>query len=273
MGNVKWPANWPDPEALRKLEQDLQSAVTRGEYTSPVVTTGARLLNYLRGKAWQLPASRPGEYLSVISRVLKVDPLDPFDLTRAEREGRAQAWEAADFLRRYAPGFEHAYLLDTSAHIGIRASRRIRGLCQVTARDALDFVKYGDGIARSSWDIDIWPADSYTAPAVDTQSEAAVARRKRLQAGEWFDIRYGCLVAEGIDNLLMAGRCISADHVAESSLRIQQTCMATGQAAGTAAALSIRNNVTPRELDPQAVVSRLAEDRAAVPNEAVVHRP
>ena len=72
-------------------------AVARAEYTAPVVTTKARLLNYIRGKYWRLPAHRR-EYLSVISRVLKVDPLDPFDFTRAEREGREQAREVVQAL-------------------------------------------------------------------------------------------------------------------------------------------------------------------------------
>jgi hypothetical protein len=121
--------------------------------------------------------------------------------------------------------------------------------------------KYGDGIARSSWDIDVWPADSYTAPAVDRASEEWRKRHEKIRSGEYFDIRYGCVVARGVDNLLMAGRCLSAEHVAEASLRIQQTCMATGQAAGTAAALSIQANTTPRELDPMVVAARLEEER------------
>ena len=86
-----------------------------------------------------------------------------------------------------------------------------------------------------------------------------------MNKGDYFDIRYGCLVAQGVDNLLMAGRCISASHLAEASLRIQQTCMSTGQAAGTAAALSLHDNTTPRELDPMRVVKQLEKDRAAVP--------
>jgi hypothetical protein len=72
-------------------------------------------------------------------------------------------------------------------------------------------------------------------------------------------------VAKGVDNLLMAGRCISADYVAQSSLRIQQTCISTGQAAGTVAALSLQAGVTPRELDPAAVIKTLKQDRAVEP--------
>jgi len=248
---------------MARFDRELRAAVARGEFATPILTQTSRVQDYVRGKLWRLTDARR-ELLSVMSRVLRVDPLDPFDFTRAEREGRQQAWECADACRRFAPGFEQAYLLDTSTQLGLRSSRRLRGLATVTGQDAREFRKYPDGVARSSWDIDVWPADSYTAPAVDRSTEAYKARHARLVAGEWFDIRYGCLVANGLDNLLMAGRCISAEHVAQSSLRIQQTCMATGQAAGTAAALSLHAGVTPRELDPQRAVRQLAEDRAAV---------
>ncbi len=206
------------------------------------------------------------EHLSVASRVLKVDPLDPFDMTRAEREGREQARQCARAVQQCVPGYEDAYFLDTSNHLGVRSSRRVHGIERVTDEDAVEFHKYDDGIARSSWDIDVWPAESYDAPAVPRQDPEYKKRIEKLKEGEYYDIRYGCLVAEGVDNLLMAGRCISASHLAEASLRIQQTCMATGQAAGTVAALSLEAGTTPREMDPQKVVTQLEKDRAAAPD-------
>ena len=253
-----------DEATMREIGAALEDAVKRGVYDTPVVTEQTRLLSYIQGRNWRLPERRR-EMLSVISRVLKVDPLDPFDLTRAEREGREQARQAADFYVRRVPGCEDGYLLDTSAQIGLRSSRRLRGLATVTEADAREFRTYPDSIARSSWSIDVWPADSYAAPAVDRTSQEALDRHERLRAGEYFDIRYGCIVAAGLDNLLMAGRCISAEHVAESSLRIQQTCMATGEAAGVSAALSLRADTTPRELDPQIVVRQLETDRDVEP--------
>lgn len=260
VADIQYPLS---AETMQQLRATLQAAIARGEYTTPVVTTIDRLLGYIQSGAWQLPQRRH-ELLSVISRVLAVNPLDPWDLTYAEREGREQARQAADFYCRYVPGFEHAYLLDTSNHIGVRSSRRLHGLATVTTDDAQTFRKYDDSIARSSWEMDVWPADSYIAPAVDRESAAWRARRDRMVGGEYFDIRYGCIVAQGVDNLLMAGRCISAEHQAESSLRIQQTCMATGQAAGTTAAISLRADIPPRELDPMDVVRQLAIDRASV---------
>ncbi len=263
MGNIHQPELPLSDETMARVEAAFTAALERGEYDSPVLVEKRRFLGYVRGWAWPLPEPRR-EMLSVLSRVLKVDPLDPFDCTRAEREGRAQAWQAADAMKRFAPGYEQSYLLDTSNQIGIRSSRRLRGLATVTDEDARDFRKYPDGIARSSWDLDVWPADSYTKPAVPRGEAHYLPRQERMKAGDYFDIRYGCLVAEGVDNLLMAGRCISAGHSAESSLRIQQTCMATGEAAGTTAALSLAQRTTPREMDPMRVVDRLEKIRAQV---------
>ena len=263
IANVHYPEDWCTDEQYQAMEAALTAAVDRGEYSTPVVTEKRRLLNYLKQKSWQLPEPR-NEMMSVLSRILKTDPLEPFVLSRAEREGREQAREAADFCRRYVPGFESSYLLDTSASIGVRSSRRLRGLQVVTNEDALTLNKYSDSIARSSWDIDVWPADSYSKNSTLDRDEAHAHVQRLRKEGEYFDIRYGCLVAESVDNLLMAGRCISAEHLGESSLRIQQTCIATGQAAGVAAALSIEEAVTPRELDPGSVVNQLDKDRANV---------
>jgi 2-polyprenyl-6-methoxyphenol hydroxylase-like FAD-dependent oxidoreductase len=249
-------------EAMARLEKAWKTACETGEYTTPIITTG-RVLHYARNLSWPLPAYRH-EIALVISRVLETNPLDPWELTEAEREGREQARELADFYRKYVPGCENSYLLDTSNHIGVRSSRRIQGLATVTAQDVTQFRKYPDGIARASWEIDVWPPDSYTASAVDRESKEYRERRAQLAKGEYYSIRYGCLVAKGVDNLMVAGRCLSAEHLAQSSLRIQQTCMATGQAAGTAAAMSVREGVTPRELDPLQVAAQVQRDQARV---------
>lgn len=265
MGNVRWPEGGYTPEAIEAARQVLAAAVARGEYNSPVVVNG-RVVTYSMGN-WvhESVAAHRTEHNCFPSRVLRVNPLDPFDLTRAEREGREQAWQSAHFLKRYVPGYEQAYLLDTSAHIGLRDSRRIRGLATATAEDAMALRKHPDGIARSSWDIDIWPAESYDAVAVPRGEAHYREREERVRQGEWFDVRYGCLVPQGVDNLLVAGRCVSAERAAQASLRIQQTCQSTGQAAGVAAALSLAANVTPRALAPAAVVAQLARDRDVEP--------
>ena len=219
-----------------------------------------QILDYIHngGLTWMMPRHR-NEVLLVTSRVLGIDPLNPMELTRAEIEGRVQVWEIADFFKKYVPGCENSYIAESNIHIGVRASRRIAGIATLTADDAMNFNKYSDSIAKASWDIDIWPGDSYTAPAVERDTVQYRDRCERLKYGDYFDIRYGCIVAKGIDNMLMAGRCISAEHIAQSSIRIQQTCMATGEAAGIAAALSIKENVVPSKLEPTKVVKLLKE--------------
>ena len=271
VGNVRWPADWPTDEGVEKLRSDLEAAVERGEFDAPVVTEVNRLVNYIRGKHWRLPEYRP-EIMSVLSRVLRVDTLDPFDVTRAEREGREQARQGAEAFRRFVPGQEQSYLLDTSADLGIRSSRRIRGIESATNEDAVKLRKHKDGVARCSFGIDVWPADSYSKKAGDDGGadaytivgESREIRDQKITEGDYFDIRYGALVASGVDNILTAGRCISADHFAESALRLQQTCMSTGEAAGTIAALSVKNDVTPREMPSEYAVARLNETRAGV---------
>lgn len=260
MANALEPEGFPTPDHERRLEEGTRRALDNNEYSTPIVLSGRAKAYARKWRGWTAPPHRT-ETTHVTSRVLKVDPLDAWDLTRAEREGREQAWQVQDYYRKYSPGYENAYLLDTSAHAGIRSSRRIQGLEKVCREDVVGLRKYPDGIARSSWKVDIWPADSYTDPPDAYVDEEWYSRIRR---GDYFDIRYGCIVAKGIDNLFVAGRCLSADHWAQSSLRIQQTCQSTGQAAGTAAALSLREDTTPRQLDAMKVVGQLDEDRAAI---------
>jgi hypothetical protein len=265
MGNVKWPENGFTADNIDTARKLIEEATARGEYDSPVIVNG-RVVTYGMGNSVHNSVAPYRTEMNVFSsRVLKVNPLDPWDITRAEREGRQQAWQCADALKKYAPGYENAYLLDTNIHIGLRDSRRITGCTTATADDVLQFNKYADGIARSSWDIDIWPADSYTAPAVDRESPEYQVRKEKIINGDYFDIRLGSIIATGIDNLLVAGRCLSAEQQAQASLRIQQTCQSTGQAAGAVAALSLQNNITPREINPAIVVNHLAISRDVEP--------
>jgi hypothetical protein len=205
-------------------------------------------------------AYRP-EALGRVDR-LRVDPLDPFAVSAAMRDARREIARQAENLPA------GRYLVDSAAELGVRTSRIIEGINRIGDDDAWNLRKDVDGIARASWEIDIHPPDDER-PLPErwfhSKSDAYAAFTRRLSAGDWFDIPYGCLVANGVDNLLVAGRCLSAGRMAQASLRIQQTCQSTGQAAGVAAALSLRAGKTPRELDPQAVVKQLEADRDVEP--------
>jgi hypothetical protein len=183
-----------------------------------------------------------------MTRVVEVDPLDPDDLTRAEVEARAQVMELLAFFKKDVPGFANARLAATATQIGIRESRRIVGAYTLTADDVLHGRTFEDAVARSAYPIDIHnPRGSGTTT-------------HRLAPGTSYEIPYRCLVPTGIDDLLVAGRCISTTHEALASTRLTPTVMTLGQAAGTAAALSLQARVAPRDLDAAALRARLVRD-------------
>ncbi len=181
--------------------------------------------------------TRPGVVHFNQTRITGLDGTSAEDLTRAEIEGRRQAWEFLEFLRRDVPGFENAEMEVSGPQIGVRESRRVIGDYVMTEDDVLGARKFPDVIARGSYDVDIH------------NPTGAGTVIKRLKPGESYDIPYRCLTPLGIDNLLIAGRPISTTHEAHSSIRIMPICIAIGQAAGAAAALSVREKVIPRKLD------------------------
>ena len=190
----------------------------------------------------------PDEVTVNMTRVVDIDPLDPDDLTRAEVEARAQVTQLVAFFRRDVPGFAKARLAATAAQIGIRESRRIVGEYTLTRDDVLEARTFDDAIARSAYPIDVHnPSGSGTTT-------------HRLPPGAAYEIPYRCLVPLSVDGLLVAGRCISTTHEALASTRLTPTVMTLGQAAGTAAALAVLADVTPRNVDTGALRERLALD-------------
>lgn len=196
---------------------------------------------------WRIPYSGAANCEKVVSgehgvinvncvNVGGIDPLDPADLTYAHVQCFDVVWQLVEFFRKYVPGCTDAYLVSSASLIGVRESRRVVGEYILTAQDVLGAAAFEDGIARGFYPIDIHAADS--------TGDAAGAR---LRAP--YEIPYRCLVPKSVDNLLVAGRPISADHVAHGSLRVMGTTMALGEAAGAAAALCRTRGITPRRLD------------------------
>ena len=152
------------------------------------------------------------------------------------------------FFRRSVPGFANARIAATATQIGIRESRRIVGEYTLTRDDVLEARTFDDAIARSAYPIDVHnPSGSGTTT-------------QRLPPGAAYEIPYRCLVPLSVDGLLVAGRCISTTHEALASTRLTPTVMTLGQAAGTAAALAVLADVTPRNVDTGALRERLALD-------------
>jgi hypothetical protein len=179
-----------------------------------------------------------------MTRVGQIDPTDPEQLTLAEIEGRRQAEEYARFLIDRVPGYESAVLASLSTQIGVRESRRIFGQYRLTRSDVLSARKFEDAIAQCGAPIEDHHAGSDTV-------------WHYLPEGETYDIPYRCLLPQGVEGLIVVGRCLSADHDAHASVRSMGQCMAMGQAAAVAARLAAQRYVTPGDVSIQDLQARL----------------
>jgi hypothetical protein len=165
-----------------------------------------------------------------------INGLEPDDLTRGEIEGRRQAVNAFAFLRT-VPGFEKSYIVDLPPQLGIRETRRVIGGYMLSGDDVLGCALFDDSIGVNGW-----PMESHVAGDV-------IFRFPPIPESRGFnELPYRMLVPEGIDNLLMAGRCASMTHEGQSAARVSGACFAMGEAAGTAAALALSGNTNPRDI-------------------------
>jgi hypothetical protein len=188
-------------------------------------------------------AGRPGEMAFNCPRIARdVDGTDPFHLTRAQVKGREITRRYVEFCRRYLPGFEDAYLVFTAPMVGVRESRRVRGEYYLTVEDVLGGRKFDDAVCRNNYPLDI-----------HRDREDDKLKIIKLPPGEYHEVPYRCLVPLAVENLLVAGRCLSASFEAQSSVRIQSNCRAMGEAAAVAAAMSIRSGIPPRRVDGSAL--------------------
>ncbi len=177
-------------------------------------------------------------------------------LAKAETVGRTVVWRLVEFLQRNVPGFEDANLVQIATHVGVRETRRIHGHYYLTVDDARQARQFADNVVQCGNLMDIHDNHS-------SDYEKIVAGTQ-IEGGLSFGMPYRCLVPKGVDALLMAGRCVSGSREAQSSFRVMGTCMAMGQAAGTAAAMAARTGTVPRLIDPQALRARLVEVGAMV---------
>ena len=164
-------------------------------------------------------------------------------------KGRRQVREYHRFLRDRVPGFERSVLVATSPAIGVRESRRVIGDYRLTRDDVLGSRRFQDEIALCG------------AP-IEDHAAGPDTRWTYVPESGVYGIPYRCLLPQGVEGMLVAGRCFSATHDAHASARSMATCMAMGQAAGTAAAQSVRSKTTPRSVDVAELRSCLLENHA-----------
>jgi hypothetical protein len=194
------------------------------------------------------PYLAPGQVHLNATRVRKADDrafdtADPWERAAAEAEGRRQVALYGEAARTVLPGFAAARVVASGALLGVRESRRIEGEATLTEADVMAGAAPPDRIACSAW-----PIEDH-APGRSTVW-------RPLPDGAWYGIPYGCLLPRGFDNLLVAGRCLSADHAAQASARIALACLAMGEAAGIAAAIGVPARRRPGVAPVQAALRR-----------------
>lgn len=215
---------------------DLEKLMTRickkGEFVLPRISGSIRII--------------PGrkEVLCNMTRITSakgyIDGTDSNDLTYAEIEGRRQIRLYTQFLKQYVAGFEDSYVSNSGPQIGIRETRLIQGEYILSENDILTGRKFDDAVLRSSWPLEIHGVGKST-------------EWHWIEGGEYYEIPLRCLIPNKIDNLLIAGRCISTTHQAQASTRVSACCYGTGQAAGILASLAIEEKSRPREINHENV--------------------
>lgn len=171
------------------------------------------------------PSPQPGEVickLTLNGLAEKISADNDF-LTVAEQEGRRRAVAVVEFLK-HLPAFAKAFISHTAPQVGVRETRRVIGRYQLSREDILSGRRFEDAVARASWPIELW------------EEGCLGAAYEYLESGQTYTIPLRCLQSMDMDNLFMAGRCMSASHAALGSTRVIGTCLAVGEAVGKAAA-------------------------------------
>jgi len=226
IGNVR-----KSPELSRKCREALAKAQTRGD------------LPHYYGPGVMFLFHDTEVYVHGIR--VPSNPTDAADLTRAEMQGRADAWAMFHAWKRDVPGFEQSYFIEAYPWIGVRESRRIVGRYVLKEDDLMKGKRFDDAIATGCWYLDLHPNKTTSGGANDLEPS-------KVQPAP-YDIPYRSLLPQKVENLLVAGRCHSATRGAHASTRVTVTAMALGEAAGTAAVLG----GSPQELKGEKVRAAL----------------
>lgn len=232
MGNVDVERAFAISQAERT--ELMQRAFERGDYR----------LHRIGGSIH--PTPHPGFVHANLTRIPNIDATDPFALTQAEIEGRRQTQEYVRFLKNEHPGFEEAYLAMTANMIGVRETRRLIGEYVLTGADVVAGRQFEDAVACC-------------AAPIEDHHAGRDTRWQYVQGDGFYQIPYRSLLPKAVDNLIVAGRCLSATHEAQASARNSAQCMAMGEAAGVAATLALEAAAQPKDVSTGTLRAALLE--------------
>lgn len=211
-------------------------------------------LDLPRNKIWIFDTGRPGELLVNATRLTGPDGrmlnvIDPADFTLAEIGGRRQVRDYTRFLAESVPGCADAFVVDTGVEAGIRQTRTVAGTVTLRDQDVVDGIKRSDTICRSPWPIELHDG-----------------QRPKLHwlLDDYYDVPFGTLVPERGENIIVAGRCLSAEHQALASARVTAQCFEYGHAAAVATVISLDTGATYRNLDVRVVQDRMIDNGSAL---------
>lgn len=250
----------------------LWSGVDWDQYVASGISPRSRLAEAFRDKVFTVEdPHHPGMWRvgrqvtgGNIGHAFGVDATDERSLTAFLVEGRARLPEFERFYRDYVPGFAQLELVGSGSLLGIRESRRILGDYLLQLDDFVARAVFADEIGRYCYPVDIHPYRP--SPATYAAFEKEFRQTLRYNPGESYGIPYRCLTPRGLDNLLVAGRCISTDQKIQGSVRVMPGCYITGQAAGMAAAICCEEGVDTRGVSVPALQQRLKQIGAYLPN-------
>lgn len=254
-GTVNFRVAGVDSEKVKKILDEKGITYFYDIYNQKVaegiIDMGYKRMNFPMGR---LTAGGQVSYINFCN-VYKIDPTDADDLTQAEVLARKRVLQFFNFIKEYLPGFEKAELASIAPTMGFRDSRRIKGVYRLTAEDIDEGRFFEDTIA-------IYPRFYDMLSPTGTWDDLVYI----VDLDKEYGIPYRCLLPVNVEQILVAGRCISTDHMAESSIRAISACMATGQAAGTAAAIAVRDNTNVRDIDVRKVQQALKEAGVRLPD-------
>lgn len=233
-------AQGPDSIMSEEVSNTIKRLHNSNEYRLP------------RAKVFLFPTPRPRELLCNATRVLgrdgrELNPILVEDFTEAEIEGRRQVREYARFFKDYLPGCEESFVNDTGVQVGVRQSRQVEGVRRLQNEEVTAGKKHPTGIARSPWPIELHSGEK---------------PRLVWLIDDVYEVPYECFVPARGESLLVAGRCLSAEHEAMASARVTAQCFSYGHAIGHAAAMAVEENASPRNLNGADIRERLNRDGA-----------
>ena len=238
---------------------DYDRAVFPGSFETTVETEkgelqalGDKLLPFPAGHVLLYRQPEPGTVCVNMTNAIGIDGTDAESVTQGMMTCRSQIMPIIRFLREYAPGYEKCWLMSSASLLGIRETRHFEGIESLSAENILE-AKYHDNwiVRRAFFNFDV---HNLTGSSLDKTG----IQKDWKQTGT-YTIPYGCLLPKNVDGLLLSGRNISGSHLAHSNFRIMSVCIALGEAAGVAAALSVKQGKRLRDIDVKDIQKRLGE--------------